>query len=163
MKLLVVRKLNILVVIVCFSVFIIIPQYIQHQRTAKNFHKPLAASEPNSKETNRMIAVECLKDLKNPEAKLKFQEALKKDTNSMLSVLMEYLPHCAKHPPRKFIAFFIELMSNTLDMAEKEDFEFESPWPNRTHLGNNTVTNLCPELPPLLQGKINITFNGKCI
>jgi len=134
---------------------------IQHQRTARNFRKPLPETKKHPNETDSMIARECLKDLKNPHAKLKFQEALKSDTNYMLSVLLEYLPNCAKHPPRKFIAYFIELISTTLDNAEKEEFEFESPWPNRTHLQNKTVANLCPELPPLLQGPINITFNGK--
>ena len=161
MRLKVAKKYHLLILIFGFGIFIIIPQMIQHQRTIKFFRRLPPKTMLNPNETDSTIARECLKDLKNPHAKLKFQEALKGDTNLMISVLMEYLPHCAKHPPRKFIAYFIELISNTLDDEEKEDFEFESPWGNRTHFNNRTIKNLCPELPPLLQGRINITFNGK--
>ena len=161
MRLLFVRKCNIYITIACFGLFFVIFQMIYSYKTAKNIRKLLSTSEDVA-EAENLIAMKCLNDLKNPYAKIKFKEALKKNTNNMLSVLMEYLPHCVQQPPRKFISNFVELISDILDQAE-EEFEFESPWPNRTQRSNTTISNFCPELSPLLQGKINITFNGNMI
>ena len=154
------KKCNAVVILALLCLFIFILQLMQHQRVNKRH--PLTSSELRSSDHDSDIASDCLKDLKNPKARELFQEAVSQDINYMLSVLMEYLPHCAKHPPRKFIGHFMQLVTNTLEAVDAESFEFESPWPNRTHNSNQTIDNICPELPPLLQGNISILFNGKC-
>ena len=153
------KRFYLVVMVTTFGVLILLPQVLRHRNTVERLRlkSPL---DDVIRRVERTIAGECLKDLKNPVARSVLRDAISTESESLLLVLIKRLPHCTRYPPRKFIAFFVRLLSDTLEERSNEEFDFESPWPNRTHLNNRTDQNFCPELPARLRGKINITFNG---
>lgn len=155
------RRINLWGLVV-LGLFIFAIRFLHKQILSKREESTNQNSVSDLSDFNE-IAKNCLDDLRNPVARKNFRSAVSKNSGRMLGALIENLPNCAKRAPRKFIADFVEVLLNILDDVENDRIEFESPWGNRTHLSTKVIKNLCPEFSPLMQGKINITFNGETI
>ncbi|CAK8671011.1 unnamed protein product [Clavelina lepadiformis] len=106
---------------------------------------------------------ECLGGLGGEEMRKKMRmSSVVASPDQLVVLLSKYFPGCFKNRSKKFIVDLMNAIAAALEEPgkEKEDFDFESPWGNRSHRNGNR-SSLCPEQSPLLQGPFHIALDNK--